>query len=71
MDLKSRLERETGRGSVDCAKRVRLEAVTPVVVELESSWGREVSLVELVERGDADGVNGSCGSRVCMLVSLA
>jgi hypothetical protein len=54
---------------VDCAHRVRLEAVTPVVVELESSWGREVSPVELVERGDADGVHGSCGSRVCMLVS--
>lgn len=44
VSLRQQLDSATraGRG-VPSARKVLLEAVTPVVVELESTWGREVS----------------------------
>lgn len=45
--LRKRLEVETDRGrKIASGRRVRLEAVTPVVVEVESTWAREVSCVD-------------------------
>ncbi|GAA5962144.1 hypothetical protein JCM21900_006981 [Sporobolomyces salmonicolor] len=41
--LRARLERETDQGrAVDPARPVRLEAVTPVVVEVGTTWAREL-----------------------------
>lgn len=44
-DLRKRLEQETDKGRrVDSSRPIKLEAVTPVVVEVQSSWAREVRL---------------------------
>lgn len=42
-DLRRRLEVETEKGlKVPSGRKLKLEAVTPVVVEVESTWAREV-----------------------------
>ena len=43
-DVRQRLRTFTGEGTkVDGARKVRLKALTPECVEVESTWDREVS----------------------------
>lgn len=54
VSLQRRLEVDTQRGrGVPAERRVLLDAVTPVVVQLESTWGREVRFLSLM--GEAAG----------------
>lgn len=45
-DVRRRLRTMTGEGTkVDGARKVKLKALTPECVEVESTWDREVSVV--------------------------